>query len=79
MICHAVVIWCFRRVLERLSKTDLIKLINDPEMDIANASLTTYVADENGMLRLRIYCTKASDLRRLSANTVMLAVRTFDV
>ena len=25
------------------------------------------------------YCTKDSDLRRLSANTAMLAVRTFDV
>ena len=53
VVCHANVIWCFRRVLERLGEADLLKLITDPEQDIANASLTTYATDENGRLRLQ--------------------------
>src|SRR5262249_17911861 len=53
VVCHAIVIWCFRRVLERLGEAELLKLVTDPELDITNASLTTYATDEDGKLKLK--------------------------
>jgi broad specificity phosphatase PhoE len=53
VVSHAVVIWCFRRVLERLSERDLLSLLEHPDNEIVNASVTTYKADTGGRLRLQ--------------------------
>ena len=40
IVCHTVVVLCFRYLFERLSEEEILKI--DRENDVANCSLTTY-------------------------------------
>ena len=71
VVSHAVVIWCFRRVLERLSERDLVSLLEHPDNEIGNASVTTYIADAGGRLRLREFARTylaSEDARKAGSN-----------
>lgn len=45
VITHSVVVLVFRRLLERLSESELLRIDADPEMEIRNCSLTEYRYD----------------------------------
>lgn len=55
VICHSVVVLCFRRLLERWGEEEYMKV--DKEDDVKNCSITVYAPNENGSIRLKEYNT----------------------
>jgi len=59
VVCHAVVVLTFRRLLERLSEKTLLAIGRDPEQDVCTCSVTWYERDPSastpGGLVLREY------------------------
>jgi broad specificity phosphatase PhoE len=57
IVCHQVVVSCFRYLLERMSEEEIIAI--DNEKDVANCSVTSYEFDpllgRQGKLALRLY------------------------
>ena len=57
VVCHSVVVLCFRYLLERLDEDQILKI--DRENDIANCSVTSYRFDPNlgkrGKLKLDLF------------------------
>ncbi|RYZ69536.1 MAG: histidine phosphatase family protein, partial [Proteobacteria bacterium] len=45
IVCHSVVILCFRYIFEAMTEEQILKI--DRESDIANCSLTTYIFEES--------------------------------
>jgi len=45
VVCHSVVVLLFRRLLERLSETEILAI--DKAEDVANCSITHYAFDAN--------------------------------
>jgi broad specificity phosphatase PhoE len=50
IVCHSVVVLCFRYLLERMTEEQILAI--DRETEVANCSLTTY-ALEDGALALQ--------------------------
>ena len=59
MVCHSVVVLMLRRLLERLTEEQLLKIDRDPEQEVCNCSVTWYEFDPKpetrGRLVLREY------------------------
>ena len=57
IVCHSVVVFCFRYLLERMTEEQILTL--DREMDVANCSVTTYQFDptlgRKGKLALKVF------------------------
>jgi broad specificity phosphatase PhoE len=57
IVCHAVVVFCMRYILEHLTETELLAI--DKKTEIANCSVTMYEYDEtlgtHGNLRLKLF------------------------
>jgi broad specificity phosphatase PhoE len=59
VVCHAVVVSVFRKLLERLTERELMAIDDDKTMDVKNCSITHYAFDpsagKSGKLVLRCY------------------------
>lgn len=59
VVCHSVIVLSFRRLLERLSEEDLLKIDQDPEQEPKNCGVTWYAFDpkagDRGRLVLKSY------------------------
>ncbi|GAC1655386.1 MAG: histidine phosphatase family protein [Herpetosiphon sp.] len=57
IVCHSVVVLCFRYLLERMTEADILAI--DRANDIANCSITSYVFDpelgKHGKLALKLF------------------------
>lgn len=57
MVCHTVVVLCFRYLLERLDEEQILAI--DRQQDVANCSVTSYCFDQalgnNGKLKLNLF------------------------
>ncbi|MFQ5701896.1 MAG: histidine phosphatase family protein [Acidobacteriota bacterium] len=45
VVCHSVVVLSFRRLLERLTEQELLRIDRDPDQEIRNCSITRYEFD----------------------------------
>lgn len=52
VVCHGVVMWSFRRVLERMGELDLLEMQRLPEHAMCNCLLLQYEPDATGRLKL---------------------------
>jgi 2,3-bisphosphoglycerate-dependent phosphoglycerate mutase len=56
-VCHSVIVLAFRRLLERLSESDLLAIDGNPDQEVRNCSVTWYAFDlaagANGKLVLK--------------------------
>jgi broad specificity phosphatase PhoE len=59
VVCHSVIVLSFRRLLERLSETGLLKIDRDPKQEPKNCGVTWYAFDpkagDRGKLVLKSY------------------------
>ncbi|MFB3920532.1 MAG: histidine phosphatase family protein [Terriglobia bacterium] len=57
VVCHSVIVLAFRRLLERMTESELLAIDRDPEQDVCNCSVTWYEFDpragDRGRLVLR--------------------------
>ncbi len=57
IVCHTVVVLCFRYLLERLDEEQILAI--DRQQDVANCSVTSYCFDQalgnNGKLKLNLF------------------------
>ena len=57
VVCHAVVVLIFRRLLERLGERELLAIDGDPDQEVGNCSITWYpfnpAAGANGKMELK--------------------------
>jgi 2,3-bisphosphoglycerate-dependent phosphoglycerate mutase len=57
VVCHAVIVLVFRRLLERLSEHELLAIDGDPDQEVGNCSVTWYAfnpkAGANGKMDLK--------------------------
>jgi broad specificity phosphatase PhoE len=69
VVCHSVVVLLFRRLLERLSETEILAI--DSAEDVANCSITHYAFDANvgviGKLVLRKFNLVVYDRQMVTA------------
>ncbi len=54
VVCHSVVVLMFRRLLERLTEEELLKIDRDPEQEVCNCSVTWYKFDSKPRARGRL-------------------------
>lgn len=53
IVCHTVVVNCFRYLFDHLTEIEILKI--DAENEIANCSITTYVSERGGEMTLESF------------------------
>ncbi|MGH9532206.1 MAG: histidine phosphatase family protein [Terriglobales bacterium] len=53
VVSHSIVIWAFRRLLDRLTEQELLELLAKPDLDVRNCSVTRYALN-GGALRPKL-------------------------
>ncbi len=68
IVCHSVVVMMFRKLLERMTESQILEIDADKSLEVANCGITHYEFDEgagnNGKLLLREYNGIYYDLKQ---------------